>query len=165
MAPRHPPNALITLDHQRQRPHAGPNRPTCKANQRCTTMPSSLVNSTSNQPIHLSKNVPTQTAPSQHQSMRRVYWKRRHPTGIKPGRIKAHEIPSRHRRLSRQCRDCCLTAAPASSSLRGIYSAPKAQNKWRRSGSNRRPPACKAGALPAELRPQTIRGPKRQERP
>jgi hypothetical protein len=24
---------------------------------------------------------------------------------------------------------------------------------WRRSGSNRRPPACKAGALPAELRP------------
>jgi hypothetical protein len=35
---------------------------------------------------------------------------------------------------------------------------------WRRSGSNRRPPACKAGALPAELRPQkpvgqTIHGP------
>jgi hypothetical protein len=26
---------------------------------------------------------------------------------------------------------------------------------WRRTGSNRRPPACKAGALPAELRPQT----------
>ncbi len=25
---------------------------------------------------------------------------------------------------------------------------------WRRTGSNRRPPACKAGALPAELRPQ-----------
>ena len=25
--------------------------------------------------------------------------------------------------------------------------------KWRRSGSNRRPPACKAGALPVELRP------------
>jgi hypothetical protein len=27
--------------------------------------------------------------------------------------------------------------------------------EWRRSGSNRRPPACKAGALPAELRPHT----------
>ena len=26
---------------------------------------------------------------------------------------------------------------------------------WRRTGSNRRPPACKAGALPAELRPHT----------
>jgi hypothetical protein len=28
-------------------------------------------------------------------------------------------------------------------------------SEWRRSGSNRRPPACKAGALPAELRPRT----------
>ena len=27
---------------------------------------------------------------------------------------------------------------------------------WRRSGSNRRPPACKAGALPAELRPRDL---------
>ena len=29
---------------------------------------------------------------------------------------------------------------------------------WRRSDSNRRPPACKAGALPAELRPQNSVG-------
>ena len=29
---------------------------------------------------------------------------------------------------------------------------------WRRPGSNRRPPACKAGALPAELRPRTAPG-------
>ncbi len=27
--------------------------------------------------------------------------------------------------------------------------------QWRRSGSNRQPPACKAGALPVELRPRT----------
>ena len=27
---------------------------------------------------------------------------------------------------------------------------------WRRSDSNRRPPACKAGALPAELRPRRV---------
>ena len=27
---------------------------------------------------------------------------------------------------------------------------------WSQSGSNRRPPACKAGALPAELRPQSF---------
>ena len=34
---------------------------------------------------------------------------------------------------------------------------------WRRSGSNRRPPACKAGALPAELHPllRSIGGPGR----
>ena len=30
------------------------------------------------------------------------------------------------------------------------------KNWWRMTGSNRRPPACKAGALPAELIPQTI---------
>ena len=29
----------------------------------------------------------------------------------------------------------------------------RAQPAWRRTGSNRRPPACKAGALPTELRP------------
>ncbi len=27
---------------------------------------------------------------------------------------------------------------------------------WRMTGSNRRPPACKAGALPAELIPQYL---------
>src|SRR5579871_2002688 len=35
-------------------------------------------------------------------------------------------------------------------------------NWWRMTGSNRRPPACKAGALPAELIPQshhTTQGP------
>ena len=32
---------------------------------------------------------------------------------------------------------------------------PPGPGEWRRSGSNRRPPACKAGALPAELRPHT----------
>ena len=34
------------------------------------------------------------------------------------------------------------------------YRAPKGFLKWRRAGSNRQPPACKAGALPIELRPQ-----------
>ena len=29
-------------------------------------------------------------------------------------------------------------------------------NWWRWTGSNRRPPACKAGALPAELHPQSL---------
>ena len=31
----------------------------------------------------------------------------------------------------------------------------KAGNWWSLTGSNRRPPECKSGALPAELRPQT----------
>ena len=48
---------------------------------------------------------------------------------------------------------------------RGVpFKAPRVRcanrsNWWSRSGSNRRPPACKAGALPAELRPR-VRGQK-----
>jgi hypothetical protein len=37
-------------------------------------------------------------------------------------------------------------------------SAPARKPWWRRTGSNRRPPACKAGALPAELRPHPSAG-------
>ena len=49
------------------------------------------------------------------------------------------------------------TRRPKAARCRGISAAKP--RKWRRSGSNRRPPACKAGALPAELRPHTPRGP------
>ena len=34
------------------------------------------------------------------------------------------------------------------------HTTPNLQHWWSRTGSNRRPPACKAGALPAELRPR-----------
>jgi hypothetical protein len=34
-----------------------------------------------------------------------------------------------------------------------VHSTPTSKDWWSRTGSNRRPPACKAGALPAELRP------------
>ena len=52
------------------------------------------------------------------------------------------------------------------SALRGLYIfvsrgqenyVPHARNWWSQAGSNRRPPACKAGALPAELWPQFLR--------
>src|ERR1700677_798729 len=36
---------------------------------------------------------------------------------------------------------------------RAFFGARCAAEKWSRPGSNRRPPACKAGALPAELWP------------
>ena len=49
--------------------------------------------------------------------------------------------------------------APARSHARPRIAAHGvAAHGWRRPGSNRRPPACKAGALPAELRPHTRRG-------
>ena len=39
---------------------------------------------------------------------------------------------------------------------------PSRRNWWSLTGSNRRPPECKSGALPAELRPQTGSSPDRQ---
>jgi hypothetical protein len=42
---------------------------------------------------------------------------------------------------------------------------PRDRGWWRRSGSNRRPPACKAGALPAELRPRPIHDQRLAPRP
>ena len=44
-------------------------------------------------------------------------------------------------------------------SLNDVFASAGNQFKkpwWRRTGSNRRPPACKAGALPAELRPRKV---------
>ena len=46
-----------------------------------------------------------------------------------------------------------FSATTSSPSDRTIHSTQPQKRWWRRSGSNRRPPACKAGALPAELRP------------
>ena len=53
---------------------------------------------------------------------------------------------------------------PPTSPLSGVRSnhlsyRPKSRPQWwSLSGSNRRPPACKAGALPAELRPRCFTG-------
>ncbi len=48
--------------------------------------------------------------------------------------------------------------APGAADAAAAVSEPGTRPEWRRSDSNRRPPACKAGALPAELRPPR-RGP------
>ncbi len=46
------------------------------------------------------------------------------------------------------------------------YQRPRdSKNWWSQTGSNRRPPACKAGALPAELWPQALVGLGRFELP
>ena len=47
---------------------------------------------------------------------------------------------------------------PPSDSL--SYLPEKTCSEWRRAGSNRQPPACKAGALPIELRPRVDRSEK-----
>ena len=59
----------------------------------------------------------------------------------------------RTRRPSRRPRERAPKRAAAVSEAPGRGT----RADWRRSGSNRRPPACKAGALPAELRPHRRR--------
>src|SRR6516164_8224945 len=64
---------------------------------------------------------------------------------------------------------------PPTSSLSGMRSShlsyrPKVAHWWSWSGSNRRPPECKSGALPAELQPlncrsQEAKNPRSQESP
>lgn len=43
--------------------------------------------------------------------------------------------------------------APVNGAANHFFFEPLARRQWRRAGSNRQPPACKAGALPIELRP------------
>src|SRR5665213_4472720 len=50
-----------------------------------------------------------------------------------------------------------LRAMLESLSQRGTASRSPEGEGWSRPGSNRRPPACKAGALPTELRPRNGR--------
>ena len=64
-----------------------------------------------------------------------------HPEGCRHGVAFPVRTPCAARLSGRHRRDA------------GDGPAGPARSWWRRSGSNRRPPACKAGALPAELRP------------
>ena len=56
---------------------------------------------------------------------------------------------------------CQTTRTPRRTTKRANYFLrtnlePPAQRWWSQTGSNRRPPACKAGALPTELWPRTV---------
>ena len=72
--------------------------------------------------------------------------KSRRGTPLQSGGVKRlRTVTSSHKR---SCRAAALRRRAAS--------IPLHQNWWSWSGSNRRPPACKADALPAELQPQAI---------
>ena len=58
---------------------------------------------------------------------------------------------SRVRKVSLRSRSQCVAQVPKLQRGQGFL-------QWRRADSNRRPPACKAGALPAELRPPFLGG-------
>ncbi len=70
---------------------------------------------------------------------------------LAPDPNKPHKPPASRRR--RQKAGKSTNRQPRASNLGNA----KARGWWRRTGSNRRPQACKASALPTELRPQSRR--------
>ena len=116
LAPRHPPNALVSLDIEpTPRPHAGPNRdPTAERAAPMRTTHSQLFRQFSTNSIFTCERTPADAHP--------------------------------------------LRDTTPDGGLGSTTPAPPARDPteetWRQPESNRRPPACKAGALPAELCPR-----------
>ena len=85
----------------------------------------------------------------------------RHISG-RPNMFPLHDVNCRPGDPSRASLTCSLfsglpatvSGAQISASDRRLQSASAIGVWWSQTGSNRRPPACKAGALPAELWPQ-----------
>jgi hypothetical protein len=59
-------------------------------------------------------------------------------------------------RLYKLLKNTCPSFARTPKQSRRLLGCPIKHYWWRMTGSNRRPPACKAGALPAELIPQRM---------
>ena len=85
-------------------------------------------------------------------------------TGVQTGQSRLHNV-----KRKRTC--ACVCTWTASSNWIVPSRTHRASGWWSRSGSNRRPQACKARALPTELRPRVRQsasqmvGPGRVERP
>ena len=65
----------------------------------------------------------------------------------------------------KQANSYLLSGFPRQTAIPGALLSELPKEWWRRTGSNRRPDACKATALPAELRPLILVGLGRLERP
>ena len=131
LAPRHPPNALNSLETNsiaRTQYQTAPTAPSSPC-QACSQHPNATHNST----LRYFNQIPD--LPVNEQTNPRSF----------AASGSAVSIKQRNRHTRR----------PRAAKLQQISTA--RPRKWRRSGSNRRPPACKAGALPAELRPHTSR--------
>jgi hypothetical protein len=142
LAPRHPPNALIALNTYHQCPHAGPN-PTMQSSAYQTNELSfthSLFCSRHHHPAQSLR--PAQHGRSRDQPIRFTCQTSRLPDQIPSG--------THHQAANPLC------SGTASSKERRIAALnPPDLIFWRRSVSNRRPPACKAGALPLSYAPVT----------
>jgi hypothetical protein len=154
LAPRHPPNALIALITNHTCPHAGPS-PTHVSVQPKLKCPATT---TSHSFVHAASQ-PTEP-------LARLRQPRHVVTNHSDSPVKQHALrldPFRGscRTANLSCRGTC---APSREQPRfsPLAARPSRQNfqhhahsLWRRSVSNRRPPACKAGALPLSYAPET----------
>ena len=153
--PRHPPNALLALDRSHYRCPSNPSgsystdeRPVSKIihlpavrhrNQRQKARPDQDCNPDTRQ----AQSPPTARRGSLHVPMDNSSL---HDVRLNAPHPGASTLRNRRNRSSYQTR---TTSSPLSSSK------PRDQEGWwSRTGSNRRPEACKATALPTELRPQ-----------
>ena len=124
LAPRHPPNALLSLHHTitaRAQGQIAP-RPACSSCVTSATSPKARVRR------HSSAITYTYTRSDSH-------CKRASPN-----------TPGANATLRQQ--------APGPSGNPLVFLCRSREHPWRQSDSNRRPPACKAGALPTELCPR-----------
>jgi hypothetical protein len=82
-----------------------------------------------------------------------------------PNKSSLHDVTQNRRQAEAGRKLFSLTDDLAHKSRRpAIRSSRRSEGWWSRTGSNRRPPACKAGALPAELRPHLSAYPNRTPR-
>ena len=185
LVPRHPPNALITLENL-QSPLSEASTP-CTGTILSKRQTTSMVRSTTktaaaprrtrhgslslstkhftplnnpgcgrpdktdrSAPPNLSVRHRNQARPETHQNL--IHPDKDH-TFLKNA-LQARPVPPPPAIGTRQTRNPNFSAVPSIQPSQVRTNLAQTNPWWRRSGSNRRPPACKAGALPAELRPQ-----------
>ena len=197
LVPRHPPNALISRDHQTRSSRTRP-RPPCTATihtpspgsfhprhrrggrhadqpaishthtlpqdqtARHRPIPNASERSTTTAGRCAGRNKPTLTLAGQTSRQRHAQRRTRTRFTLTKTTTPRHHnaTPHRHRQTTplagqrQTAPNCMLPVTISLGATRAVGTPLKPPpNWWRRSESNRRPPACKAGALPAELRP------------
>jgi hypothetical protein len=179
--PRHPPNALLSLENKRQFPDAGtsptPGKVPITHNETTTADPTAGNQKHEIPPPAASTDPAQKRHPSFQSPIHRVQedpttCRKRHIAGMPKtsSRFKDHNQQtnignkriSATNRSTHQPPDHPVSRSKAARriSTKGRAFCMRAFSWWSRTESNRRPPACKAGALPTELRPLTTPDPR-----
>jgi hypothetical protein len=160
--PRHPPNALKALD--RSHYQCPPVPEPCGPREERTTPSHRQKDGTSSGPPSsrwrprpipskteqvLKDQCHTRTARRRRGQATPAFARRLRPCGQvrRPDNSSLHDVT---KQAARPNGTCCK---PSSLDKRALCRDPEVREWWSQTGSNRRPPACKAGALPAELWP------------